>query len=1281
MKALKYLTYALGLILLTMLLLLAFTQTAWFKSIAKDQLERLVSEQLNASVSIGEIEGNFFNKLSVHQLALTGDADSTEMASLEALRIRYSLFKLLRNKIQLDSIVLTGLDVELMQLEDSTWNIAHVLPTRKEKKDTVKASFPFAINADNIIIRNMQLKAQSYINILPNAINDINLETSFYYDSTLIKTQLKAFSLVASEPDIRIDQLSAIFQKQKKEMQLDSLVLQTRYSSIGANASYEGLSENRLDLESNPLSNEELKIFIPSIRLLCAPVIETDFYSSNDSSFVDFNLGIDGEQIHLKAQFLSLSKVLNKEKVKVPYVADVKFVNVHPEKWWEMPNTKSTINGVVSIAGNDLFNYKDGAKLFTNLSNSSYQDFKFDSLLINADQKGDRIKSQLKLRSRLGSARGSIVINSLFDNPEYETALDIENILLSEIIPSIDSSGIRGYVRLRGRGFSLKDINASSSIDLKRSVIYNVPIDSANIELSLLASELGVSLGHLFLPGAKVDVSGNYGLKNRGIDMKAIIESDSLQFLDEFKLPEFDFHSVTTTAKASGNVDSLVVNGEVLVQSFKGFSIESNRVGADYTFNLLNGQFSSSANVLAEKFVSGGVLVDTVEANLNYQDSRLKSELNLMTDSVNVFMRSALAIGDTISVNIPEMEVLAPFLHYYIADSINAIHYSDHKIEVDNLLFKSKLNDQFLLKADGQINNIGAQDFSLSIKNLDLQRINRFNIIPEAIHGFLSTNLMLSGQPSSPNLVMDFQLTPGSYGEWQTPAFEGIVMFKEQKLNTQLLVPALGNDFELNYSSPLVFVLDSSGLDFQAPETFNAQLRIDSVDITQPLEKEQINVSAGGSVWADLEVSGKFSEPQFYGNLGLRDGLYLDEKYGFDFSNANMSLSFDGNAMNIDTFIVKREDGYLSVSGEAAFDSSMITGRIVSSTLKADADKFFLARHKDYEIQIDANTFIQSVNKKQEFGGKIKVLRSDFYLPAFIVDDEETDYEDIPLLVQATMVKDSIDENVINLSPKKKKSKQSNFMKSLTGRLSLEIPRNTWLKSEEMKIEIWGDLEIEKSSTYFELFGEVGINRGHYILYGKKLNIQDGKINFQGGETIDPILDFKAIYTYRGADKQKRDLELLVTERLSEPKINFTLDGIALPEADAVSILLFGKTMDEMSYAGQNGIVGSMGTNMVAQMVTSQLSKTIGTRFQLDMIEVNATENWQSAAFVVGKYITNDLFVIYQRGFGETEGDEITPETVTLEYELNRILFFRLQSGSSKDSGFDVILKFESKKD
>ena len=263
----------------------------------------------------------------------------------------------------------------------------------------------------------------------------------------------------------------------------------------------------------------------------------------------------------------------------------------------------------------------------------------------------------------------------------------------------------------------------------------------------------------------------------------------------------------------------------------------------------------------------------------------------------------------------------------------------------------------------------------------------------------------------------------------------------------------------------------------------------------------------------------------------------------------------------------------------------------------------------------------------------------------------------------------------------KKTESKSTFFKDLTGQVKLDIPRNTWLRSDEMNLELRGDVDVVKRGPFLEIFGNIEINRGYYILYGKKLQINEGEIIFQGGEEIDLTLNFNATYTFRDSEKEKRDLELIVTGLLSDLTIEFLLDEELLTESEAVSILIFGKTSDEIGYSGQNGLVSSMGSSMVAQVVSSQLSKTLGTRFNLDMIEVNATENWQSAAFVVGKYITNDLFVTYQRGFGETEGDEITPETITLEYELNRIFFLRLQSGSSKTSGFDVILKFEQKRE
>jgi autotransporter translocation and assembly factor TamB len=358
-----------------------------------------------------------------------------------------------------------------------------------------------------------------------------------------------------------------------------------------------------------------------------------------------------------------------------------------------------------------------------------------------------------------------------------------------------------------------------------------------------------------------------------------------------------------------------------------------------------------------------------------------------------------------------------------------------------------------------------------------------------------------------------------------------------------------------------------------------------------------------------------------------------------------------------------------------------VKGNIISTELAAMANQFYLTKHRNYEIQIDANTFIQTGNQQPRYGGWIKVLHSSFYLPALMGSSGSSHEATPPLLVQALAENDTsqiISEHV-DLDHADRASRNKEWLENLTGRLRLEIPRGTWIRSEDMKMEITGDLEVVKTGSYFELFGEVNINRGHYILYGKNLKISEGQLAFQGGELIDPQIQFKTEYYFRTSDKQKRNLEMTVSGKLSEPELFFQLDNQEISNSDAFSYLLFGQPMDELSLSNQNGVVGAMSSSMAAQLVSSQLSKTIGNRLNLDMIEVNATENWQSAAFVVGKYITNDLFVIYQRGFGETKGDEITPESITLEYEIRKNVFLRLQSGDSKTAGFDVILKFETK--
>jgi len=289
-----------------------------------------------------------------------------------------------------------------------------------------------------------------------------------------------------------------------------------------------------------------------------------------------------------------------------------------------------------------------------------------------------------------------------------------------------------------------------------------------------------------------------------------------------------------------------------------------------------------------------------------------------------------------------------------------------------------------------------------------------------------------------------------------------------------------------------------------------------------------------------------------------------------------------------------------------------------------------------------------------------------------------------PRLVTATQeiipsMQDSLKRIHVETSPEEAVSSQ--FYKNLRGTIRLSVPKNTWIKSENMRMEIAGDLDLVKTETDLELFGTIGAFRGNYDLYGRRFNIIKGDLIFQGGPEFNPNLDLEAAYEFRSG-KEKQRLKLFITGKLKKPELRFTLNDQDISQANALSYILFGYGSDEMSYDQKESMGGAEAQSLitmgfVSNMVSRQLANSVGSELNLDYIEVNAKDNWQRATFGVGKYLTNDLFVSYQREFGEKVDEDIPQEVITLEYELIKYLYFRLIQAGAKHSGTDLILKLE----
>ncbi len=1260
-------------LLITSLLLL--TQTSFFREKVKSQMVKLLEKQLNLEFEIESIEGNFYNELVFKDVKLS-DADSV-LVSFRSLKINYDIKPLLKQTIYIDSVLLENPKINLWQENDSSWNVNSIMANDSEKSSG-KGTFPFEVYLKHAAIRNGVVNVLSFSDMIPSKLSHINLvaESACKKDQTLVK--LTQFGFKAQSPDIDLKNLTGTCEIAREGIRVDSLLLVAGNSNIDFHGRYQSAENLEGRIQAGKIDKNDLSVFVPSFKLLCSPDFKADLFVLNDSVTATLQLQNQNQSLLASISFESLTNLQAGSK-KIPYQASINFENFRIEDWIETGSQKGLVNGGIGIEGHNLIDFTAAANIKGEFKHSEYNGLLLDTISLAGIYSGDSIDAHVALKSDYGSFFiDGILVNS--EVPEYRAWVDLENLDLTKFVPQLLNTTLNGRLEAEGSGFNPEEMTGLCSVKLTESSVYKIPFDTLEASLTFQKSNLNIDSLLLSVPGAIVNGKGQLNLDSLYLNSQLYGDIKSMQMIDSFVDLPITFDSALTHTSITGPVTKLDIRGDVYVSEANAYSIKGDSLRGQYTVTVNGDSTNVSVDAVAFGMKTESVYVDTVYVDYTYTNDYMDIQADVRWEDVLAAqISSRISIGDTILFEVSDFEMETVLASFYLPDTMRTWLYNNESLKVENLMFKDYNQEEFILSANGKISVNDTSNFKVQMNRFDLSQLNRFMDEGADLKGYLKSDITVGGVADNPVIEGQLEIDEPAYSQYAFSSLESKFSYINENGNAEFTIPDMGDSFFASLSVPFKLSLDSLNFVFDPPKEYDGMFVFKSVDLSEILRTYTPKDSIRGILNGRIETKGDFQKPLIFGKVNLDDGYYYNENLGIDYNDILASLTFNGSSVSFDTILVRQKNGLISVFGELDFDSTLIQGEITSSSLQIDANHFFLTKHRNYEVLIDANAFIKSKNKSPEFGGKIKVIRSDLFLPALMSDSKPSVDNDIPLLVQAMQQPlDSTEIKKGKEDARKIKEKQdSGLIDQLTGRLEVEIPRNTWVKNNDMRVELSGELEIVKNGPYFEVFGNIDVIRGQYILYGRKLTLKESEIIFQGGENIDPTLNIEAEYVYRGSDKEKRYLDLQITGELSEPDITFLLDGTEITETDGVSILIFGATSDEIGYGGQNGLLNSIGSNALTSLISSQLSKTIGSQFNLDMIEITTTENWQSAAFVVGKYITNDIFVIYQRGFGEVSGDEITPETVTIEYEINDKLFLRLQSGSAKDSGVDVILKFE----
>ncbi|MEJ5364135.1 MAG: translocation/assembly module TamB domain-containing protein [Desulfosoma sp.] len=267
---------------------------------------------------------------------------------------------------------------------------------------------------------------------------------------------------------------------------------------------------------------------------------------------------------------------------------------------------------------------------------------------------------------------------------------------------------------------------------------------------------------------------------------------------------------------------------------------------------------------------------------------------------------------------------------------------------------------------------------------------------------------------------------------------------------------------------------------------------------------------------------------------------------------------------------------------------------------------------------------------------------------------------------QIRVVEETGRGSVVLLGARGSQRKKPEGFQNVAMKLNIQLPpKGAWVRGFGLEAEVQGAATLEKArGGPIQLLGTLSTSKGEYAFQGVRLKVVEGEITFRGHSPPDPFLSLTC-------QKEVRDVS--VTAALSGPLSRPALVFSSSPEmdqVDIVSVLLYGRPARELSMS-QSRDLQDRGVQFVWAGTTPVVKSLLGkTPFSPDAVDIKGTEN--GSVVEIGKYLTPELYVTYQKGLEGEDKDELRAE-----YRVNRYLSVESQVGREDRAGVDVFFRYD----
>jgi translocation and assembly module TamB len=392
-----------------------------------------------------------------------------------------------------------------------------------------------------------------------------------------------------------------------------------------------------------------------------------------------------------------------------------------------------------------------------------------------------------------------------------------------------------------------------------------------------------------------------------------------------------------------------------------------------------------------------------------------------------------------------------------------------------------------------------------------------------------------------------------------------------------------------------------------------------------------------GRLEANLTIAGTAAAPGLNGELKVSDAEVDAYQINLALRALNFTARLKDTVLQLDGSADAGSDGHARFDGELAWREALPYGH-----LHLAGENLHVVNIPEARVQASPDVNMKFTGRRIDVTGTVTLPYARLQRPDQL----------------ANAARASSDEVIVSKN-QPPRGESFHVFSDLTLRLGERVTIDTLGLAGRLS----GSLRsVADDSGFNRATGELQVEEGKYTAYGRRLDVEHGRLLYSNGPLNDPAIDLRAI-------KKFPDITAGVNVRgtLRAPRMTFFSDP-PVSQSQIVSLLLAGGSLESVQNTSDPTQRSNAARNNMLLQGSALLFQQFGSKVGLDEVSVESDLN-NETSLVLGRYLSPRLYV----GYGISVVEAIN--TIKMRYTIGDHWTIKSEAGTERSA--DLVYTIE----